>query len=159
MIIHFANQSQTCQLSKILKNIFFQTFHEKKLWKAINPRLNWYNQERHIYILSSWLNNLSQVCKSEFTRWAIIEELSIRRRLCTFLISWGQKTHMKHCNVDLSSWYELWFAICINMDVILDLSTAIQQFKRRFRLLVSTWRTFFTEIQWHEIILAPLCLC
>ena len=61
------------------------------------------------------------MCKSEFTGWAIIEELSIRRRLRTFLISWGQKTHVKHCNVDLSSWYELWFAIiCIDMDVILD---------------------------------------
>ena len=58
-----------------------------------------------------------------------MEELSIRRRLRTFLISWGQKTNVKHCNVDLSLWYELWFAIiCIDMDVILDLSTAIQQF-------------------------------
>ena len=79
---------------------------------------------------SSWLNilTISPRCASEFTGWAIIEELSIRRRLRTFLINWGQKTHMKHCNVDLSSWYELWFAIiCIDMDLILDLSTAIQQ--------------------------------
>ena len=46
MIIHFANQSQTCQLLMILKNIFFfQTFHEKKLKSgAINPRLNWYRK-------------------------------------------------------------------------------------------------------------------
>ena len=33
MIIHFANQSQTCQLLKIKKKI--QTFHEKKLWKVV----------------------------------------------------------------------------------------------------------------------------
>ena len=38
MIIHFANQSQTCQLLEIF---FFQTFHEKKLKSgAINLRLN-----------------------------------------------------------------------------------------------------------------------
>ena len=75
-------------------------------------------------------NDLTQVCKpSEFTGWAIIEELSMRRRLHTFLISWGQKTRVKHCYVDLSWWYELWFAIIfIGMDVILDLSTTIQQF-------------------------------
>ena len=87
-------------------------------------------QELYIYMSSSWLNilTISPRCASEFTGWAIIEELSIRRRLRTFLINWGQKTHMKHCNVDLSSWYELWFAIiCIDMDLILDLSTAIQQ--------------------------------
>ena len=28
MIIHFANQSETCQLLKFLKTFFFQTFHE-----------------------------------------------------------------------------------------------------------------------------------
>ena len=104
------------------------------------------------------------MCKSEFTEWAIIEELSIRRRLRTFLISWGHKTCIKHCNVDLSSWYELWFAIiCIDMDIILHLSTAIQQFQRRFRLPGAS-RTrdhgehLFNEIS-HEIILAPMCLC
>ena len=63
---------------------------------------------------------------SEFTGWAIIEELSIRRRLRTFLISCGQKTRVKHCYVDLSSWYELWLAIiCIDSDVIFDLSIPI----------------------------------
>ena len=31
--------------------------------------------------------------------------------------------------IDLSSWYDIWFAIiCIDMNVILDLSIAIQQF-------------------------------
>ena len=33
-IIHFANQSQTCQLLKSWKKNF-QTFHEKKLWKVV----------------------------------------------------------------------------------------------------------------------------
>ena len=141
MVIHFANQSQTCQLLKILKNLFFQTFHEKKLWKMVQSIPCWtdtenpYRLSRASYIYNIYVeflawhfNDLSQVCKSEFNGWAIIEELSIRRRLRTFLISWGQKTHVKHCNVDLSSWYELWFAICMDMDVIFDLSTVIQQF-------------------------------
>ena len=33
--------------------------------------------------------------------WAIIEELSIRRRVRTFLVSWGQTTRVKNCYVDL----------------------------------------------------------
>ena len=46
-----------------------------------------------------------------------------------FLISWWQKMRDKYCYVHLSSWYEIWFAIiCIDMNVILDLSTTIQQF-------------------------------
>ena len=154
MIIHFANQSQTCQLLKILTNFFFQTFHEKKLWSgAISPRLNWYRKSTwiiksviyiyiYIYMLSSWYNilTISPIVPiwSEFTGWAIIEELSIRRRLSTFLISCGQKTHVKHCYVDLSSWHELWFAItCMDMDVIFDLSPAILQLWRWFRRVVS----------------------
>ena len=65
----------------------------------------------------------------EIYRWAIIEELSIRRRLRIFLISWGQKTRVKHCYAELSSWYEFWFArICISMNTISDLSTTIRQF-------------------------------
>ena len=124
MIIHFANQSQTCQLLKILKNNFIETFHEKKLWKVVQSIPSWTdiaNPDRlsrapyiyiHIHIgYIQHFNDLSQVCKSEFTGWAIIEELSIRQRLRTFLISWGQKTRVKHCYVDLSLWYELWFAI------------------------------------------------
>ena len=56
----------------------------------------------------------------EIYRWAIIEELSIRRRLCIFLISWGQKTRVKHCYVELSSWYEFWFAIiCISNHLLM----------------------------------------
>ena len=54
MIIHFANQSQTCQLSKILKNFFFSNFSWKETVKsgAINPRLKIHidYQERHKYI-------------------------------------------------------------------------------------------------------------
>ena len=42
---------------------------------------------------------------------------------------------MRVNTADLSSWYEFWFAIiCIDMNVILDRSTTIQQFQRRFRL-------------------------
>ena len=123
-----------------LKKPFFLTFHEKKLWKVVQSIPDWtdmgnpYRLSRtsYIYIYGEFLAwnfyDLFQ-CISEFTGWAIIEELSIRRRLRTFRISWGQKTRVKHCYVDLSSWYELWFAIiCIDMDVILVLSTEIQQF-------------------------------
>ena len=89
----------------------------------------------YIYIefLASHFNDLS-CCISKFTGWVIIEELSIHRWLCTFLVSRGQKICVKHCYADLSSWYEFWFAItCIDMIVILDLSTTIQQFHRLFR--------------------------
>ena len=56
---------------------------------------------------------------SKSTGWAIIEELSIRRRVRTFLVSWGQTTRVKNCYVDLSSSYEFWFpTISIDMNVI-----------------------------------------
>ena len=128
MIIHFAKQSQTCQLLKIKKKKIIQTFHERNPWKMVQSIPGWTDRENpyrlsyHIYIsvyvefLAKHFNDLSQVCKSEFTGRAILEELSIRRRLRTFLTSWGQKTRVKHCYVDLSSWYELWFAmICIDI--------------------------------------------
>ena len=48
----------------------------------------------------------------KFTGWAIIEELSIRRRVRLFLISWGQKT----CEKQLC-WFivVLWVLVCKNM--------------------------------------------
>ena len=51
MIIHFANQSQTCQLLKILKNIFFLTFHEKKLWKVVQSIPCWTDIENPYWLL------------------------------------------------------------------------------------------------------------
>ena len=113
LIIHFAHQSQTCRLLKILKP-FFSNISRKETVKSgtINLRLNWYRKsvsiiESIIYIyiyvyvefLALHFNDLSHY---KFTGWSIIE-LSIRRRLRTLLISWGQKTHVKHCHVDLSS--------------------------------------------------------
>ena len=56
---------------------------------------------------------------SKSTGWAIIEQLSIGRRVRTFLVSWGQTTRVKNCYVDLSSSYEFWFPIIfIDMNVI-----------------------------------------
>ena len=56
---------------------------------------------------------------SKSTGWAIIEELSIRRRVRTYLVSWGQTTRVKNCYVDLSSSYEFWYPIIfIDMNVI-----------------------------------------
>ena len=139
MIIHFANQSQTCQLLKILKKNFFQTFHEKKLWKVVQSISGWTDIENPYRLLRVSYTYTDSICRvlgihfndlshRKFTRWAIIEELSIRRRLRAFLSSWGLKTRVQHCYVDFSSWYELWFAIvCIDMDVILGLSTAITE--------------------------------
>ena len=81
-----------------------------------------------VEFLASHFNDLSK-----FTGWAMIEELSTRRRPRTFLVSWGQKNRVKYCYVDLSSWYGFWFAIiCIDMNVILDFSIAIQQFRDGF---------------------------
>ena len=55
----------------------------------------------------------------EMYGWVIIEELSIRRRVHTFLVSWGQTTRVNNCYVDLSSSYEFWFPIIfIDMNVI-----------------------------------------
>ena len=65
MINHYASQSQTCQLLKILKNIFFSN-KENVESGAINFRLNWYTksisiiERSYIYIYmcvcvwSSW---------------------------------------------------------------------------------------------------------
>ena len=43
MIIHFANQSQTCELLK--KKKFFRTFHEKNLWKVVQSIPDWTDRE------------------------------------------------------------------------------------------------------------------
>ena len=114
IIIHFANQSQTCQLLKILKNcFFFQTFHEKKLWKVKQSISGWtdienpYRLSRASYTYVCRVLGINDLSHRKFTGWAIIEGLSICRRLRTFIISWGLKTRVKHCHVDLSSWYEL----------------------------------------------------
>ena len=141
---------------------------EKQSHTKLISKINIDCRESHLYIwiyvefLASHFNDLSR-CISKFTWWTIMEELSICRRLRPFLISWGQKTLMKHCYVDWSSWSEFWFAIiCIDMNIILDLSTAIQPFYRRFRLPVkngSTRRIFLFEIQRREIIIALMCLC
>ena len=43
MIIHFANQSQTCELLKKKKK--FRTFHEKNLWKVVQSIPDWTDRE------------------------------------------------------------------------------------------------------------------
>ena len=54
----------------------------------------------HIYVefLASHFNDLSK-----FTVWAIIEELSIRRRLAHLWLVGDKKIRVKYCYVDLSS--------------------------------------------------------
>ena len=147
MINHNANQSQLTFGN--CKNLFFSNKNVKS--GAINFRLNWFRKsisiiERsfiymyiymYIYVciyiyVEFFISHFNDL--SKFTGWAIIEELSIRRRPRTFLVSWGQKkTRVKYFYVDLSSWYGFWFAIiCIDMNVILDFSIAIQQFRDGF---------------------------
>ena len=119
MINHYASQSQTCQLLKILKNFFFSN---KENVKSGAIRLNWYTKSisiidrsyiyiwYHIYVelLASHFNDVSK-----FTGWAIIKQQSIRRRPCTFLVSWGQR---KSCKI-LLWWFiiMIWFLVCHNM--------------------------------------------
>ena len=64
MVIHFANQSQTCQLLKILKNIFFSNISWKETVKYCNQsqvelvqKTHIDYQARHIYIY-----NMSSSC-------------------------------------------------------------------------------------------------
>ena len=123
MINHYANQSQTCQLLKISKNLFF--FQTKKMWEVVQSISDWTDIQNpywlsrgriciyiyiyYIYVCVEFLaSHFSDL--SKFTGWAIIEEPSIRRRPRTFLVSWGQKNRVKYCYVDLSSWFGFWFA-------------------------------------------------
>ena len=63
----------------------------------------------HIYIIVEFLaSHFSDL--SRFTGWTIIEELSVRRRLRIFLISWGQKTQAKACKTLLC-----WFIVMIRV--------------------------------------------
>ena len=135
MINHNANQSQICQLLKIVKTIFFQT----KMWKVVPSISGWTDIENpyrlsrgriYIYIdvkfLVSHFNDLSK-----FTGWAIIEELSIRPT--TPHIS-GQLGTKNSCKI-LLCWFivMIWVLvchnqiICIDMNIILDFSIAIQR--------------------------------
>ena len=78
----------------------------------------------------------------------MIEEMSIRRQVRKFFNSRAQKTRLKHYNVDLSSWYEFWFAIiCIDTNIILVLSATIQQC--RDSLIVSKWINL--EFMWSRL--------
>ena len=113
------------------------------------------------FLATNFLRSLSK-----FTGWAIIEELSIRRRVRRFLSSWGQRARVKVYNSDLSSWYVFWFAlICIDMNVISALSTAIQQFRDGFdskkmgQHRPHGWSPFFIEIQRQGKFLSPMRLC
>ena len=91
------------------------------------------------------------MCKSEFTRWAIIEDLSIRPRLRTCLISWRQKTRYRR---DMSSGLR-YVSIWMSFWIFLPQSN---NFRDGSDCLGQHWESFFIEKQWHEIILSPMCL-
>ena len=60
---------------------------------------NPYQLSSVIYIYIYRERHMSSFCYhnlTKFTGWAIIEELSIRRRLRIFVISWAQKTCIKN---------------------------------------------------------------
>ena len=98
----------------------------------------------------------------KFTGWAIIEELSIRRRLRTSLISREQKTRVKH---HLGRFIVMiWVLACNNMyryerhlGYFYDNPTILETVS----ILASKYVNgpFFIEIQRQGIILAPMCLC
>ena len=76
--------------------------------------------ERERHMSSFWHHILAispAVCQngsSRFTGWAIIEELSIRQRLHTFLISWGQTENA--CKTLLCQFIVMiWVLVCNNM--------------------------------------------
>ena len=168
-----------CDISlgaRIMETLTYFSSHSRQVdvatWVLVLPidKENLYRLLRgwYIYIyvefLASHFSDLS-CCISKFTSWAIIEELSIHRWVCIFLISWGQKMHVKNCYVDLLSWYEFWFAIiCISMNIISDLSTTIRQFYRRFRFIATKWVNageffFFFKYNDNGMIQALMCLC
>ena len=86
---------------------------------------------REGYIDISWHHIFGDFsrCISKYTGWAIMQELSVQP-VRIFRISWWRKARVKHCFVDVSSWYEFRFArICIDMNVswfISNFSTTIQ---------------------------------
>ena len=123
-------------------------------YKRSNTILEIFNLSIYSYIL------ISCIIFWQYTGWAIMAEPPIRRQVHTFLISWGQKTRVKHCYDDSSSCYEFWFAIiCTDMNVIFDLSTAIQHFWRRFRLPVNWSICTSVKLFLNNDILALMCLC
>ena len=96
------------------------------------------------------------------TGWAIIE-LSIRQRVRTFLVSWGQTTSVKYC------WFivKLWVLVCNNIyryehdfgsfycnPTILEMVSIETVSIASMCQHGLHWESFFTEIQQQGIILA-----
>ena len=95
---------------------FWKTFFKLKKNLKSDVISVWTDIENPYHLLRGWYLYLYMyifvsISLPLYTEWSIIEKPSKRRRLCTFLISRGQKTHVQHCYVDFSSWYDLWFAI------------------------------------------------
>ena len=88
IIKRFESKSHTCHFRK-----------SKCLMAQLNTTIDAY---MYIDFLASYSNDLFR-CISKFTGWAIMEELSIRRRGHIFLIIWGRTKRVKHCYVDLAS--------------------------------------------------------
>ena len=82
----------------------------------------------YVEFLVPHFSDLSR-CISKFTGWAMVEETVDTWKILHISDQFGTKTRVKYCYVDLSSWYGFWFAIiCIDMNVIVEFSIAIQQF-------------------------------
>ena len=110
MINHYTNQSQTCQLLKILKTIFFSNKENVKS-DAINFRLNWYRIYIYIYV---------EFLASHFKGWSLeIYRVGNNRRTVntstTPHIS-GQLGTKKSCKI-LLCWFivMIWVLVCHNM--------------------------------------------
>ena len=111
-----------------------------------------------VIAIYSFFSDLSRGI-SKFTGWPIIE-LSIRRRVRTFVISWGQTTRVKHCCVNLSLWYEFWLAIIfIDMNVIWIFEPPYDNLRRAkywpfFAVKLNLHRRFMSA---HLDVLCPNC--
>ena len=121
-------------------------------------------------MFTSWHHRFRDLSRymSKFTGWARIEELSIRRRVRIFPISWGQKARVKQCYVDSSSWLSSGFQKYVSIWTLFNSCWIFLPQSTNFREGFGCrlkgqhgphWKSFFTEMQQQGIILGPMCLC
>ena len=106
MLTYFRNMSlKTSSCSCMIFSVAY------RYWKSISIIERAISICIYIEFLVSHFSDLS-CCVSKFTGWAMIEELSIRRRPRTSLISWGQKNA---CKILLCWLIVIWVLVCKNM--------------------------------------------
>ena len=76
------------------------------------PEISIHSGKDHKNMMPRTLDIYIYIYIYKYFGWAIIEEMSIRRRVRTIVISWGQKTR-----VTLLCWFKvrIWILVCNNM--------------------------------------------